>query len=48
MDIISNYMIVNNLNCLLKAAIALRVSNCRQPQAVVNFDVSPLRQMEVL
>ena len=41
MDIVSNYMILNYLNCLLKAATSLRVSNSRQWQAATNFDVSP-------
>ena len=41
MDIICNYMIINYLNCLLKAASSLRVSSSRQWQAVTNFDVSP-------
>ena len=40
-DIISNYMISNYLNCLLKAATSLRVSSGRQWQAAANFDASP-------
>ena len=41
MDIISNYMKINYLNCLLKAAKSLIVSSSQQWQAAVNFDVSP-------
>ena len=41
MDIISNYMIINYLNCLLNAAKPLRVISARQRQAAANFDVSP-------
>ena len=41
MDIISNYIIINYLNCLLKAATSLRVSSGWQWQAAANFDVSP-------
>ena len=37
----SNYMIINYLNCLQKAATLLTVSSGRQRQAAVNFDVSP-------
>ena len=41
MDITSNYMIINYLNCLLKAAASLRISSGRQRQAAASFDVSP-------
>ena len=41
MNIISNYMIINYLNCLLKAVTSLRVSSNWQRQAAANFDVSP-------
>ena len=41
MDIISNYIKINHLNCMLKAATSLRVSRSWQRQAAVNFDVSP-------
>ena len=41
MDIISNYMKINYLNCMLKAAISLRISSSWQRQAAANFDVSP-------
>ena len=41
MDIISYYMIINHLNCLLKAVTSLRVSSGRQWQAAAYFDVSP-------
>ena len=37
MDTISNYMIINYLNCLLKAATSLRFSSSRQRQAAANF-----------
>ena len=40
MGMISNYMIINYLNCLLKAATPLTVSSGRQRQAAANFDVS--------
>ena len=38
---ISNYMIINYLNCLQKAATPLAVNSGRQWQAAANFDVSP-------
>ena len=41
MAIISNYMVIHYLNCLLKAARSLRVSTGLQREAAVNFDVSP-------
>ena len=41
MDIISNYIIINYLNCLLEAATSLRVSSGWQRQAAANLDVSP-------
>ena len=41
MDIISYYMTIYYLNCLLKAATSLKVSNDQQWQAAANFDVSP-------
>ena len=37
----SNYMIINYLNCLQKAATPLTVSSGRQRQAAANFDVTP-------
>ena len=40
-NIISNYIIIYYLNCLLKAETSLRVSSSWQRQAAVNFDVSP-------
>ena len=39
----SNYMIINYLNCLQKAATPLTVSSGRQRQAAANSDVSPDR-----
>ena len=45
MGIISNYMIINYLNCLLKAATPLKVSSGRQ--AAVNFDVSPYHRQNL-
>ena len=41
MDMISNNMLINHFNCLLKAATSLRVSSSRQWQAAANFDVVP-------
>ena len=41
MAIISNYMVIYYLNCLLKAVTSLRVSSGLQWQAAANFDVSP-------
>ena len=41
MGMISNFMIINYLNCLEKAATPLTVSSSRQRKAVANFDVSP-------
>ena len=41
MDIISNCMINNYLNCLLNAATSMRVSSGHQRQAGANCDVSP-------
>ena len=41
MVLISNYMVINYLNCLLKAVTSLRVSSGRQRQAAANFDISP-------
>ena len=38
---ISNYMIINYLDCQLKAATPLKVSSGRQRKAAANFDVSP-------
>ena len=43
MDIISNYMIIGYLNCLLQAVTSLRVSSGQHQQAAANFDVSPYR-----
>ena len=40
-NIVNNYMIIDYLNCLLKAATSLRVSSGGQWQAAVNFNVSP-------
>ena len=40
----SNYMIINYLNCLQKAATPLTVSSGRQRQAAVKFDVTPKRE----
>ena len=48
MDMISNYMITNYMNCLLKAATPLRVSSRWQWQAAVNFDVSPYQTISVM
>ena len=41
MDIITNYIMINYLDCLLKAVTSLRVSSGWQRQAAANFDVSP-------
>ena len=41
MGIISNYMVINHLNCLLKAVTPLKVSSNRQRQVAANCDVSP-------
>ena len=41
MDIIIDYIIIDYLNSLLKAAISLRVTSGWQQQAAANFDVSP-------
>ena len=40
MDIISYYMMIDYLNCLLKAATSLRVSSSQQRQDAGNFGVS--------
>ena len=43
----SNYMIINYLNCLQKAATPLTVSSGRQRQAAANFDVTPNHQIRL-
>ena len=41
-------MIVNYLNCLLKAATSLKVSSGRQWQAAANFEVYPNSRAAIL